>query len=208
MTNKRKRKVARSPSLRSRLRYATLFDPLRSARIPALGLLALALLQQALHDPTLHLVLAPALAPLGITEYRADLHAVGLDRAGGRAGSLVVLGLVGMLRLEFVSVLWLGLVVGFGVLVLVLFGVVLGFGVAVVLLVGFGVLGLDGVDSACGWLGWRGDGVLAEGLIVGGCVLVLGGLVGVVGVLGDFDGLDGGVRVGGLVSVVVVGVLG
>lgn len=42
--------------------------------------------------------------------------------------------------------------------------------------------------------------MLAEGLVVGGCQLG-GWLVGVVGVLGDFDGLDGGVRVG--VGVVV-----
>jgi hypothetical protein len=46
--------------------------------------------------------------------------------------------------------------------------------------------------------------VLAEGLVVGGGRL----LGGVVGVLRDFDGLDGGVRVGGFVGVVVVGVLG
>ena len=48
--------------------------------------------------------------------------------------------------------------------------------------------------------------MLAEGLVVGGCQLV-GGLVGVVGVLGDFDGLDGGVRVGVVVSAVVGGVV-
>lgn len=117
-----------------------------------------------------------------------------------------MLWLVRVLRLRFVSVLRLGLVLGFGVL----FREVLGFRVAVVLFVGFGVFGFDRVDSACGWVGWRGYGVLAEGLVVGCCVLVLvlGGLVGVVGVLGDFDGLDGWVGVSGLVSVVVVGVLG
>ena len=147
------------------------------------------------------------------------MHAVGLDCAGGRAGRVVVLVLglvVGVLRLELVGVFGLGLVVGLGVLgvLLVGFEVLVVFVVLLVVflevrarVLGFG-FGFDGVDSACGWLGWRGDGVLAEGLIVGGCVLVLGGLVGVVGVLGDFDGLDGGVRVGGLVSVVVVGVLG
>lgn len=49
--------------------------------------------------------------------------------------------------------------------------------------------------------------MLAEGLVVGGDGRELGG---VVGVLGDFDWLDGGVGVGrpGLVGVVVVGVLG
>jgi hypothetical protein len=71
--------------------------------------------------------------------------------------------------------------------------------------------GFDRVDSAWGWLGWRYDGVLAEGLVVGGGWL----LGGVVSVLGDFDGLDCGVGVGGFVGIVVgvvvsviVGVLG
>jgi len=67
------------------------------------------------------------------------------------------------------------------------------------------LLGFDRVDSAWDWLGWRGYGVLAEGLVVGSGQLG-GGLVGVVGVLRDFDGLNGGVRMGVLVC--VVGVLG
>jgi len=105
---------------RTNRREAYLVTPLislssRSARIPALGLLALALLQQALHDTTLHLVLAPALTPLGITEDWADLHAVGLDRAARRAGRMVLV-LVLVSVLELVGVLWLRLVVGLGVL--------------------------------------------------------------------------------------------
>ena len=108
--------------------------------------------------------------------------------------------------LELVSVLWLGLVVGFGV-----FRVVVGVGMLVVVLVvllvvlDVRVLGLDRVDSAWDWLGWRGYGVLAEGLVVGGGQL--GGCVSVVGVLRDLDGLDGGVRVGVVVSAVVGGVV-
>ena len=88
----------------------------RSARIPALGLLAFALLQQALHDATLHLVLAPALTPLGVAEDRAriGLHAVGFDGAGRRGGRVVlvrVLGLVTVLRLGLVSMFRLGVCV-------------------------------------------------------------------------------------------------
>jgi hypothetical protein len=124
---------------------------------------------------------------------------------------VLVLGLVvGVLGLELVSVFGLGLVVGFGVLrvgfeVLVVFVVFLVIFLEVRMRVlGFS-LGFDGVDSALGWLGWRCYGVLAEGLVVGGGWQVGG----VVGVLRDFDGLDGGVGVGrpGLVGVVVVGVL-
>ena len=59
--------------------------------------------------------------------------------------------------LQLVGVLWLGLVVGFGV-----FRVVVGVGMLVVVLVvllvvlDVRVLGLDRVDSARDWLGWRG----------------------------------------------------
>lgn len=186
-------------------RHSSQLNFSRSTRIPALGLLALTLFQQALHNPTLHLVLAPALAPLGVTEDGADLHAIGLDCAGGRAGGVVLVGVLGL-----VGVSWLGLVVGLGVLrvVLVVLVVLLVVLLLVVVVVVLGVLGLDRVDSALDWLGWRCYGVLAEGLVVGGCGGQLGGRVGgVVGVLGDFDGLDGGVRVGFVVSV-VVGVLG
>ena len=108
--------------------------------------------------------------------------------------------------LQLVGVLWLGLVVGFGV-----FRVVVGVGMLVVVLVVLlvvlyvRVLGLDRVDSARDWLGWRGYGVLAEGLVVGG--RQLGGCVSVVGVLRDLDGLDGRVRVGVVVSAVVGGVV-
>ena len=109
------------------------------------------------------------------------------------------------------GVFGLGLVLGLGVLGVV---VVLGQRVLVVVLVvllvvflevrvrvlGLG-FGFDGVDSALSWLGWRCYGVLAQGLVVGGGWL----LGGVVGVLRDFDGLDGGVRVGGPPPEVSVG---
>ena len=125
-------------------RHFTGLSSSRSARIPALGLLTLALLQQALHDTALHLVLAPALTPLGVTEDWTGLHAVGLDRAGRRAGGMVlVLVLVSVLQL--VGVLWLGLVVGLGVLRVVLLAVVL---VVLLVVLQVRVLGFDWVDSA------------------------------------------------------------
>lgn len=116
-----------------------------------------------------------------------------------------MLGLVGVLRLELVGVFGLGLVVGLGVLVVFVVLLLVVFLEVRVRVLGFG-FGFDGVDSALSWLGWRGYGVVAEGLVVGGGWQVGG----VVGVLRDYDGLDGGVGVGrpGLVSVVVVGVLG
>lgn len=126
-----------------------------------------------------------------------------------------MLGLVvGVLRLELVGVFGLGLVVGLGVLgvLLVGFEVLVVFVVLLVVflevrvrVLGFG-FGFDGVDSALSWLRWRCYGVLAEGLVVGGGRL----LGGVVGVLRDFDGLNGGVGVGrrGLVGAVVSIVMG
>jgi hypothetical protein len=115
----------------------------------------------------------------------------------------VVLVLVLVSVLQLVGVLWLGLVVGLGVFrVVVRFGVFVVFVVLLVILK-VGVLDLDRVDSAWDWLGRRCYGVLAEGLVVGGGQL--GGCVSVVGVLRDLDGLDGGVRVGVVVSAVVGG---
>lgn len=119
---------------------------------------------------------------------------------------MLVLVLVSVLQL--VGVLWLGLVVGLGVLrmvvgvemLVVVFVVVLVMLVVLLVVLGVRVFGFDGVDSAWDWLGWPCYGLLAEGLVVGECQLG-GGLVGVIGVLGDFNGLDGGVRVG--VGVVV-----
>ena len=128
------------------------------------------------------------------------MHAVGLDRAGRRAGGVVL-----VLVLELVGVLGLGLVVRLGVLrAVVRVGVLVVF-VMLLVVLKVRVLGFDGVDSAWDWLGWRGYRVLADGLVVGGGQF--GGRVSVVGVLRDFDGLDGGVRVGVVVSGVVGGVV-
>ena len=110
-----------------------------------------------------------------------------------------------VLVLELVGVLGLGLVVRLGVLrAVVRVGVLVVF-VMLLVVLKVRVLGFDGVDSAWDWLGWRGYRVLADGLVVGGGQF--GGRVSVVGVLRDFDGLDGGVRVGVVVSGVVGGVV-